>query len=216
MDYYEIIKFMEKYMRVLISIIFLFCSSSFFFSCNVETEENKEKLIFDTVINYYKQVMGKDVRIEEELTDSLVTLKFYGKYFEEDTEERWLYNVFISLDTSSLIFGDLNEDKLEDALMTVCSEGGGGGGNVTQVEFVVLLKTDNSYEVTDNPHSKQLSGCSESTWAGDFFPSRIENGFVIGNSYCLGKNDHRWDTPSKLPSKVILKNNKLSFHSFIK
>lgn len=106
---------------------------------------------------------------------------------------------------SEHVFGDLKNDGHEDAIIQASAY---YGGNSEHLVLYVFSKTETDEwklicEV--NASDEQLKGCDK----GKFFPEKIENGFLIGESQCFKDSDPRCCPSLKYRTTARLENNRL-------
>ena len=110
-----------------------------------------------------------------------------------------------------LIYGDLNNDNLEDLVVVVSVEGSGTGyGNSTQYFFVFVNQRD-KLTLISVADRYSVSHCD----GGYFSATKIENGYLVGTSYCHDKDDGAYPTIEYLTNLKLLKN-KLVYSNQIK
>ena len=80
-----------------------------------------------------------------------------------------------------------DKDEPVDLIVSIDTEGGGGGGNVYWNDLFVFLSKNGKFALTSFIDSPEVRGCR----AGQFFPDKIENGLILGTSFCFTENDPR-------------------------
>lgn len=108
-----------------------------------------------------------------------------------------------------VLYGELNNDDIDDLVISVHTEGGGSGGNVSSQDLFVFQKNDSKYEITSITQDGEISGCE----SGIFRATEIKDGFLIGNSSCYNDEDPRCCPSLEYVTKVELNNMKLKFKS---
>lgn len=183
-----------------------------------------DKTVINTVKEYYmkeyiKEIKKNEMVFEEEATDSSYVLN-YIPIEEGEREIMGMRCIIIPKITSfdkSAVFGDLNNDNLEDLVLTVKSE---GPGTLNSSNFFVFLNQNNKldlkgvtsdYEILTSTNAKEF----ENRGKGYFAIKEINNGFLIGIT-SLYKDDSE---PNCCPSlnfvtKTKLSGKKLIFYSF--
>jgi hypothetical protein len=155
--------------------------------------------------------------MEEKSTDSTFKMSFYNLTKDEDDYYDFLFSAQIPTQTSSnksmgrsILKGDLNKDGIEDLVISVYTEGGGGGGNIGWDDIFIFLNKQGKPVLSSVNQSDQITGCSG---GGQFSVEKIVNGYLIGTSQCYTNDDSRCCPSLKYITKLHLKNEKLVFFS---
>jgi hypothetical protein len=216
---------MKRLAFPILIILFLSCEQTVKKESEVDNSPNPNKevayanSVLDDIKSYYKKTYGQDARVEEKYTDSTLELTYHNPSKEEDYSIDLLIAISIPKNTTSQISrpnlvlkGDLNNDGFEDLIISVSTEGGGAGGNIWWDDIFVFLNNKGKQVLASVNRSDQISGCSD----GQFFCSKIEGGYLIGNSKCYAEGDSRCCPSLEYSTKVKLKNEKLVFFTSTK
>jgi len=187
----------------------------------LKTENTKVNLKFDDnnlndIKKYCNKEFGKedgrDTKFEDEANDSTFTRTYSHIPDDEESEDYRILSVYIpTKGEDGLIYGDLNNDDLQDLVVVVSLEGNGTGyGNSTEY-FFVFLNQNNKLRLVSVADRYSLSHCD----GGYFSAVKIENGYLVGTSYCNSSNDGSYPTIEYLTNIKLLKN-RLVFSSQIK
>jgi hypothetical protein len=170
---------------------------------------NEIKKYYHEQYNIYE---GKHTKFEDEFNNIYQTRTYRHVSDEEDEFEYAIVSIYIPLekDTKSLFYGDLNNDGLQDLVVAVSTEIGAGFDQ--PAELFVFLNQNNKLTLIDVAEIHGLTHCED----GYFWPTKIENGNLIGTSYCFKNNDGRCCPSLKYSTKTKLSDNKLVFNSQIK
>ncbi|GIV30571.1 MAG: hypothetical protein KatS3mg028_1637 [Bacteroidia bacterium] len=147
-----------------------------------DDEDFIDSLIVYDIVGYYKQ-QYQDARMDSpeiNEADSTINITFYNIPKNEDDYDGHLIAMSIPMFKTQYLFGDLNNDKVIDVVADVQTEGGGGGGNVWWNDIFVFLSNGKQYSLTSYNKSPDICGCKD----GYFYPEKIENGLLKGNSSC--------------------------------
>jgi len=164
-------------------------------------------LIINELIDYYRNEGLKNSCKMEKLTESSSTkLSFYS---EDDNfpSDMSIFNVEISKD---FIVGDLNNDGISDIYIQTFTSGGWGGGNVTWGEIFVFISKKNKYVLRISPRNIIDYGCAK---GASFSISKIENGLLIGESYCFAEDDPQCCASLHYKIKLKFTGKELILHS---
>ena len=143
-----------------------------------------DNYIINAIIDHYK---SSTTKMETEKTDTLLTISFRNIPSEDDAFDGIGLRVYISKMKKDYIFGDIDNDGVPDLIVSIDTEGGGGGGNVYWNDLFVFLSKNGKFALTSFIDSPEVRGCR----AGQFFPDKIENGLILGKSICWAENDPR-------------------------
>ena len=168
--------------------------------------------IINSIKGYYKNQFPKNVKTVEVQTETTIEITYYNKPKTKDDTDYLLMALIIpktdSLnDEKRLLIGDLNDDDIDDLLISVYTEGGGVGAlSQRWNDYFIFLKEKRNYILTTIVSDKELVDCEN---GGRFMPINIKNGYINGVSYC-----YKIDDPSCCPSltfsaKLKLKKEKL-------
>ncbi len=180
------------------------------------TKNTVETEILTQIKNHYQAEYGKDTRLEETNSDTILNLVYHN--IPKDTNDYDGFLIDISIPkkvkmnlfaANPVLYGDLNNDKIDDIVISVHTEGGGGGGNVWSQDLFVFQKNNGKYEITSITPDGDISGCE----SGTFRATEIKNGFLIGNSSCYKDEDPRCCPSLEYVTKVELTDKKLKFNS---
>lgn len=173
--------------------------------------------ILKEIKKYYQQKYGTEARIDEENTDSLSCITYHSISNEKDGTNSFRIAIYIAKNDSKFLFGanpiisgDLNNDRFNDLVVNVHTEGGGEGSNgIWWNDIFVFLNQNGKYRLTTIKKDTELVDCDE----GHFLISKIENGYLIGNSSCYSKTDALCCPSLNYLTKSKLQNDKLEFVS---
>lgn len=211
----EILKPLDmKSILLLLSVIYLI-------ACGQNTNQQPDKNIIDKEVlnqikSHYQTEYGKGARLEETNSDSVLQLVYHN--IPKDTNDYDGFLIDISIPkkvkmnlfaANPILYGDLNNDKIDDMVISVHTEGGGGGGNVWSQDLFVFQINNGKYEITSITPDGDISGCQ----SGTFRATEIKNGFLIGNSSCYKDEDPRCCPSLEYITKVELSNKNLKFNS---
>jgi len=164
---------------------------------------------------HYLNHQDPDWRLEEASDDTTLQLSFYHVPTKDDSFDGCLLSVSIPLLHELELFaampvlqGDLNQDGQNDYVITVHTEGGGGGGNVWDQDLFVFLGKGNSYSLACITPDGDICGCD-----GDFRARRIEGQYLIGNSSCYAPEDGHCCPSLHYETKVAFEKKGLRFVS---
>lgn len=169
----------------------------------------------DVIKKYYNKQVDEEYigrsRYEDKVEDSIYNRTYYHIPDDEDDSSGYNKTIYIPINESrNLIYGDLNNDNLQDLVVAVSTES--GASYCQPAELFVFLNQNNKLTLTDVAEIHNLSDCEH----GHFWPTKIENGYLIGSSYCF-KNVDAYCCPSlKYSTRTKLSNNKLVYNSQIK
>ncbi|HRD57467.1 MAG TPA: hypothetical protein PK504_05430 [Ferruginibacter sp.] len=104
------------------------------------------------------------------------------------------------------IFGDLNNDGKEDAVVKVYTN---TGGNSDYLDLYIFLQLENSWKLVLVKASSDddIKGCT----IGQFVPTHVQSGLLIGESSCFLESDPRCCPSLYYKTTLKLSNNKLVF-----
>lgn len=198
----------------MLSILFLAACGQ---TIKQESKKNTVELeILNQIKNHYQTEYGKDSRLEETNSDSILNLVYYNIPKDTNDYAGFLIDIYIPKQVkmnlfaaNPVLYGELNNDKTDDLVISVHTEGGGGGGNVSSQDLFVFQKIDRKYEITSITQDREISGCE----SGIFRATEIKDGFLIGNSSCYKDDDPRCCPSLEYVTKVELNNKKLKFKS---
>jgi len=175
---------------------------------NINNEILVDNSIIEDITKYYETKHGQNARVEKDNKDSLLTLTFYSTS-KEQAENPFLITIYISKIKSDYLIGDLNNDKVDDLVADVSTEGGGGGGNVHWNDIFVFISNNGKFELKNTTQSPSICGAND----GYFYPEKISDNMLIGNSYCYGENDPSCCPSLMFYSKIKFNNGKLEINS---
>ena len=154
---------------------------------------SKEKIFLDLEVtkvmeDYYNDNFGKGTKLVTIKNDSVLDHTYYSIPESEEDYSGFLMGASmpVRVNDSSIVYGDLNNDGLDDMIVLVNTEGGGGGGNVWWVDYFVYLKADEGYQFKTVQTNWEMSGCT-----GFFGIDKIENNVIYGESTCYAEEDGR-------------------------
>lgn len=143
---------------------------------------------------HYRELYGKENRLEESTLDSLYNMRFRAKATKRFEETPILMDVTIPrlpalelYGAKPILEGDLGPKAGEIVLVSVHTEGGGTGSNSSAQELFLFGLKDGSYKLLNVFSEAELSGC-ENGW---FRAKRIEDGFLLAEAQCFAPKDPR-------------------------
>lgn len=181
--------------------------------CNTSSTQKPVKSIsikdsiISKIIDHYKQEYKNTAEMEKENSDTSVLITFNSLPTKEDTSRNFLLSATILKNDSAFISGDLNNDKSDEILVSVNTEGGGGGGNIWWNDIFIFQNADGNLTLLCSVESPEICGCKE----GYFYPSKIENGLIVGKSICYGEDDPHCCPSLEYDSKLKFVTNKIIF-----
>lgn len=209
---------MRAILIILLNSLIISCGQPSKGQKNGSAEINES--VIATIKAYYHDEYGKETRLEESVTDSLIELTYYN-ISSEDDEEYLIASIYIPRIKdkrfqhygSGSVSGDLNHDGLDDLVVSVYSEGQGLASMYTAL--FVFINNGSGYNLSEETNIYAVCGCETESgvWQGYFSLERIENGYLIGISNCYAENDPRCCPSLTYATKVVWENDKLVFHS---
>lgn len=106
---------------------------------------------------------------------------------------------------SEHVFGDLKNDGNEDAIIQASAYYGGNSEHLVLYVFSKTERDEWKLICEVNASDEQLKGCDK----GKFFPEKIENGLLVGESLCFKDSDARCCPSLKFRNSVRLEDNRL-------
>ena len=211
---------MKIILTVLIVISFTACkqkeSKQEIESLNIDTlktENKKISLKFDETVlsditKYYQKGYGE--KFEVEVNDSSYNMTYRHTPDAEDDRDYHIISIYIpTKGKRGLIYGDLNNDNLQDLVVAVYAEGSeigyknSGGDIFTFINLNSKPKLINTIDIVDIGLTKSIN----------FWPTKIENGYLVGSSYNWADSDEECCPSLKYLTKLKLSNNKLVYDS---
>lgn len=201
--------------------ILLMLSIIIFSACGLVTKQNGGKNTVDTEVlnqikSHYDAKYGKGTRNEETDSDTTLNIVYYNIPNDTNDYDGHLLGIHIPKQTkinlfgaNPVLYGDLNNDKIDDIVISVHTEGSGVGANEWSQDLFVFQKNNGIYEITSITTDNEISGCEN----GMFRAKEINNGFLIGNSSCYKEQDSRLSPSLEYVTKIELINNKLKHSS---
>lgn len=178
------------------------------FLASVERAHQIDKSILKTIHGYYKNKYSENARIVEIETDISIELTFYNIPKSSKETDYLLMEAVIPKIKSinkekQILIGHLNDDETDDLLISVSVEGGGVGSLPQKgKDYFIFLNENNRFILTKIVSDKELVNCE---LGGRFSASKIENGQLVGISYCYDEND-----PNCCPSLAFVTELKLT------
>ena len=176
--------------------LFLSIITFTFFSCGESTAkktttENKNTydttILINAIIDYYRQEFKKtksdepQAQLKIDTTESCIELK---TIIDSTYAALPLNSIPFS---SEFIKGDLNGDNAVDIVIPVYST---GGGSAEWREIFVFISKKNKIDFYKMYSSFDLGHCQEAgSHGGQFYPEKISNAILIGESYCYKEGD---------------------------
>ncbi len=128
-----------------------------------------DKSIINTIKDYYQTNFGKDSRLEESISDTMIYMTYYNIPKNVDDYEGFLIGISIPLIKEQDLFGanpildgDLNNDRNSDLLISVHTQGGGGGGNIWSQDLFAFISENGNYKLASVTPDFEISGCDGS------------------------------------------------------
>jgi len=85
-----------------------------------------------------------------------------------------------------------------------------GGGSSSWNDLIVFISENNKYNLKSCTSSFDLASCKGGSHEGQFYPTKIKNGIIIGISDCYTEKDAHCCPSIKKETSVSFKNNKLT------
>lgn len=160
--------------------------------------------IVNQVILHYLQ-QNQDDSIVKVDSESFFQFLYYSK--DEISGHSYNGGFYVSKIKENYLHGDIDGDKLDEI---VCSVGIESGGNATWNDIIVFNSHNGKYKILTVVSSNKLTGCNEKfNEGGNFYPEKIDSGFIIGESVCWDEEDATCCPSLKYISKVKLDKGKL-------
>jgi hypothetical protein len=176
--------------------LFLSIITFTFFSCGESTAEKtttENKNTYDTtilinaIIDYYRQEFKKTKSDEPQAQFNIDTSEdgIELKTILDTTFATVPLNIIPF--STKFIKGDLNGDNVDDVVIPVYST---GGGSAVWQEIFVFISKDDTIELYKMYSSFDLAHCQEAgSHGGQFYPEKISNAILTGESYCYKEGD---------------------------
>jgi len=147
-----------------------------------------DSLVLTEITTYYQESYGNDLRLVESEDDSTKEMIYYNIPKDKDGYEFPQISISIPKRTgaSSIFTGDLNQDNSNDLIVSVYTEGGGGGGNVSWSDLFVFIKNEKGYQLKTISTNWEVAGCN-----GMIGIEEIKDNKIIGTSLCYAEDDGR-------------------------
>lgn len=163
--------------------------------------------IINTIIEYYKD---STTRMETEETDSSLSIVFYHIPTSHEDSLIWEVSYELEVGISKLrkdyIFGDLDKDGIPDLIADI---GGNNSGSGSWNELFVFFSKNGRYELASVTPSSKICGCT----VGDFYPEKIQEGLIFGESICWAENDAHCCPTLHYSTTVTIDKKQLKFSS---
>lgn len=180
----RIMKTLLNLLSVLIFCLTDLCAQSNELNINILTQ----------IRTHYRELYGKETRLEESTLDSIYNMRFRAKATKRFEETPILMDITIprlpSLDlygAKPILEGDLGPKAGVIVLVTVHTEGGGTGSNSSAQELFLFGLKEDSYKLLHVYSEAELSGCDN----GWFRAKRIEDGLLLAEAQCFAPKDPR-------------------------
>ncbi|WP_157472993.1 hypothetical protein [Eudoraea adriatica] len=150
------------------------------------------KKVIETIKNHYLKNYGQSARMKEIENDSELEISFYNIPECEFETDYLLMSISIPKKNNrgedrKMLRGHLNSDQKEDLIITVYTLGGGFGAlSRVENEYFVFLRNKNNYALATIISDSELVNCQN---GGRFSAFEIQNGNIIGTTYCYDVND---------------------------
>lgn len=157
---------------------------------------------FKSKSNYIEAIKAYDLKSPPEL--------FGGKEYEDNIS---YYDLPTEINTqkygnNSILFGDLNNDRKRDCIISVFRSD--GYNEVTF--FYVFINNGSTFSLEDVANEDDICGCKKEGWPHLFRYQKIEDGYLKGISECHYMDAHC--CPSLyFRTKARFTDGKLKFHS---
>ncbi|TRZ53395.1 hypothetical protein D4R99_00920 [bacterium] len=168
----------------------------------------------NTIKNYYHDSYGKGTRLEESVEDdSLYLLDYYRIPDKMDDSEQRLTLITIPLnqginlyEANPILFGDLNNDNIDDLIITVHTDGDGTGASTDHQEIFVFMNIRGLYVLSCVVQDTDLApDC-----VGWFRAKKIRKNQLIGQTTCYKEYIHPGGIPiNENETTVEFVNNRL-------
>ena len=168
-------------------------------------------IILKQIEDYYLKQHDEDYyRVVVSDNDTEKEITFYNRPGNGDDYEGFLLSVTIpKIKKYRTVFGDLNNDTIDDLIISVHTAGGWAGRNVEWNDHFVFLRNKNNFELIAQHSDAEISGCKSGRWGGGFSIQEIKNNKVIGTSTCYSVDDlhccpslEYWTTMSLVEGKL--------------
>ena len=181
-------------------------------SCNFKEKDsigNQKKIINNSVIKdiekYYQDDYGKEFKLFKTATDSVIDIYYKNIPINKDDYVGIQMRIEIPKKGKGILYGDLNNDKIKDIIVTVNTQGGGAGGNVWWNDIFVFLKKGDKYSLSTVNTNWDISGCDR----GFVFIEEIKENIIKGTSSCYSEDDGRCCPSLTYETRLQLLNNKI-------
>ncbi len=144
-------------------------------------------VINNSIINYYSKEFLKTKSNEEQAQFKIDTTED-GIELKTILDTNDIAGPLNTTPTSSkFIKGDLNSDKIDDVIIPVYST---GGGSAEWQEIFVFISNNGKLDFLKMYSSFDLGHCQAGgSHDGQFYPEKISNAILIGESYCYKAED---------------------------
>lgn len=180
-----------------------------------KVEFNDDNL--NDILNYYQEQAnsengGKYAKFEDEFSKEFGQIRTYRHTpDEEEIEDYRLFTIYLPQKKDmNLIYGDLNNDNLQDLVVSISVEGPGSGRLNSYSEVFVYLNKNNKLTLIENAGDNFVCKCK---FIGFIYATKIENGYLICDTYCCTENDSYAEPSLKYLTKFKLTKNKLVYDS---
>jgi len=157
--------------------------------------ENKfiENSIIKDIEKYYQDDYGNDLKLLKKETDSIIKISYENIPENKDDYVFTQISIRIPKKGKNILYGDLNNDNLEDIIVIVNTEGGGAGGNVWWDDIFIFFKDKDKYLLPLIKTNWQISGCDREFGfnGGSILIEEIEGNIIKGTSLCYTDKDSR-------------------------
>lgn len=142
-----------------------------------------EDYIIISIIKHYSDGKSKLEIVKE---DSSLFVNWYNIPTKEDDYDGLNLVIEVPRKKKKYIYGDIGSDRVEDLVVDISSSTGG-----TQEDYNIFIFTnvDGKYVLSGATESSEICGCKTLSFPGSFHPYSINDGKVIGISYCWSEDD---------------------------
>ncbi len=164
--------------------------------------------ILAQIKNYYIGQFDQKTRLTEEITDSTIEWSFSSLPLNKGDYDGVLLSVYVptAKNMRGVLEGDMNRDGRSDLVVSVHTEGGGGGGNMYWDDhFLFIGAEQNGYKLTDIKSDGEINGCG----GGYLYPEKIEHGIIYGRADCYADEDGHCCPSLHYAVQIIYRNGEL-------
>lgn len=153
-------------------------------SRSIKITEDKDSILIEEYIINSIMANYKDntTKMEVENSENLLTISFYNIPTKDNDFNGLLSAIYVPIMQKDYIYGDLNNDGAADMIASISVE---GGGNSYWNDIFVFLAQEGKYVLSSVTTSTENCGCV----SGNFYPDKIQDGIILGESICWAEKD---------------------------